>query len=103
MLDEIALQAVESIEEKRKPGRPRKIAPWFAAVAKRMADGTTLRMALMWERIQLDHAEILQLYKNTEFRKMYRLERHLYMLNEYGRKPKTEMERLRKALEKRIA
>jgi hypothetical protein len=34
---------------------------------------------------------------------MYRLERHLYMLNEFGKRPPTEMERLRKALEKRIA
>ena len=89
--------------EKRKPGRPRKFAPWFAAVAKRMADGTTLRMALMWEGLHFAKTEIHALYKNLEFRKMYRLERHLYLLNEYGRKPQTEMDRLRKALEKRIA
>jgi len=86
-----------------KRGRPRKIAPWFAAVTKRMADGTTLRMALMWEGVQLSHADMRLLYKNVEFRRMYRLERHLYMLNEYGKRPQTEMERLRKALEKRIA
>ena len=89
------------IEVKRKPGRPRKIAPWYETVAKRMADGTTLRNALMWERIQLSPEQIRLLYKNVEFRKMYRLERHLYMLNEFGRKPQTEMDRLRKALEKR--
>jgi hypothetical protein len=68
-----------------------------------MADGTTLRHALMWEGLHLSGAEIHALYKNLEFRKMYRLERHLHMLNEYGRKPQTEMDRLRKALEKRIA
>jgi len=87
----------------RKQGRPRKVVPWFAAVAKRMADGTTLRLALMWEGLQLSHAEMRLLYKNVEFRRMYRLERHLYMLNEYGKRPQTEVERLRKALEKRIA
>jgi hypothetical protein len=95
--------AIQQPIQKRKPGRPRKIAPWFATVAKRMADGTTLRMALMWERIQLDRTDMRKLYRNLEFRRMYRLERHLYMLNEYGRKPKTEMERLRKVLERRIA
>jgi hypothetical protein len=68
-----------------------------------MADGTTLRMALTWEGLHFTRPEIHALYKNLEFRKMYRLERHLYMLNEYGRKPQTEMDRLRKALEKRIA
>jgi hypothetical protein len=67
-----------------------------------MADGTTLRRALLWERIELPRSEIRLLYKNVEFRRMYRLERHLYMLNEYGKRPQTEMERLRKALEKRI-
>jgi hypothetical protein len=89
--------------EKRKPGRPRKFAPWFAAVAKRMADGTTLRHALMWEGLHFTNAEIHALYKNLEFRRMYRLERHLYMLNEYGKRPQTEIDRLRKALERRIA
>jgi hypothetical protein len=90
-------------EVKRKPGRPRKIAPWYEAVAKTMANGTTLRMALVWNGIQLTHEQIRLLYKNLEFRRMYRLERHLYMLNEFGKRPQTEMERLRKALEKRIA
>jgi hypothetical protein len=93
----------QPIELKRKPGRPRKIASWFEAVAKRMADGTTLRMALMWEGLKFSDAEIHALYKCAELRRMYRLERHLYMLNDYGRKPQTEMDRLRKALEKRIA
>lgn len=91
------------IKQKRKPGRPRKFAPWFEKVAKTMANGTTLRMALIWNGIQLTPSEIRLLYKNLEFRRMYRLERHLYMLNEFGKRPPTEMERLRKALEKRIA
>jgi hypothetical protein len=63
----------------------------------------SLQARLMWERLHFSDAEIHALYKNLEFRKMYHLERHLYMLNEYGRKPQTEMDRLRKALEKRIA
>ena len=88
--------------EKRKAGRPRKIAPWFAAVAKTMADGTTLPIALMWNRITLSKAERRKLYRNREFRKLYRLERHLYMLNEYGKRPETEMERIRKNFEKQI-
>jgi hypothetical protein len=89
-------------EEKRKAGRPRKIAPWFAAVARTMRDGTTLEMALMWNRITLDKAERRKLYRNREFRKLYRIERQLYMLNEYGKRPLTEMERIRKNLEKQI-
>lgn len=94
---------VEAIEIRRKLGRPRKVAPWFEKVAKRMADGTTLRNALMWEGLKFTDSEIHALYKYAELRRMYHLERHLYMLNEWGRRPKTEMERLRRELEKRIA
>ena len=88
--------------KKRKAGRPRKVALWFAAVAKTMADGTPLKMALIWNRITLDAAERRKLYRNREFRKLYRIERQLYMLNEYGKRPLTEMEAIRRNFEKQI-
>jgi hypothetical protein len=67
-----------------------------------MANGTTLRMALIWNGIQLTPGQIRLLYKNLEFRKMYRLERAMYMYNEFGKRPETELERIRKNLERQI-
>jgi len=89
-------------EVKRKPGRPMKIAPWFTRVAKRMRDGTTLRNALMWERIQLDPSEIRKLYKNVELRRLYQIERQLYMLSDYGKRPLTDEEKFRKTIERSL-
>lgn len=86
-----------------KRGRPRKFAPWFAAVAKTMANGTTLRTALRLNNLALAHREMRLLYKNLEFRKMYRVERHLFMYNEYGKRPQTELERIRKNLARQLS
>jgi hypothetical protein len=36
-------------QSRRKPGRPLTVASWFPAVAKTMADGTTLRTARSWK------------------------------------------------------
>jgi hypothetical protein len=58
---------------KRKPGRPAKFAPWFPAVAKTMANGTSLRNALLWNRIQVE---------------------------EYGKRPQSELEAIRKNFER---
>jgi hypothetical protein len=88
--------------EKRKAGRPRKVAPWFAAVAKTMADGTTLQWALIRNGISLDKAERRKLYRNREFRRLYTIERKLYMMNEYGKRPESEMERIRKSFERQF-
>jgi hypothetical protein len=88
--------------EKRKAGRPRKVAPWFAAVAKTMANGTTLQWALIRNGISLDKAERRKLYRNKEFRRLYTIERNLYMLNEYGKRPESEMERIRKSFERQF-
>jgi hypothetical protein len=90
------------VEVKPKRGRPRKIAPWYEAVAKTMANGTTLRMALLWNRIQLTREQLRLLYKNVEFRRLYRLERAMFMYNEFGKRPPTELERIRKNLERQI-
>jgi hypothetical protein len=87
---------------KRKAGRPRKIAPWFAAVAKTMADGTALQWSLIRNGISLDKAERRKLYRNKEFRRLYTIERNLYMLNEYGKRPQSEMERIRKSFERQF-
>ena len=53
-------------EAKRKPGRPRKIAPWYKTDANTIGDGTTLRMALIWNGIQLTRKQIRLLYKNPK-------------------------------------
>jgi hypothetical protein len=87
---------------KRKAGRPRKIAPWFAAVAKTMANGTTLKWALIRNGISLSDAERRKLYRNREFIRLYTIERNLYMLNEYGKRPESEMERIRKSFERQF-
>jgi len=85
---------------KRKPGRPAKFAPWFPAVAKTMANGTSLRNALMWNHISLNDLEIHNLYKNVEFRRLYKLERHMFMYTEYGKRPQSELEAIRKNFER---
>jgi hypothetical protein len=87
---------------KRKAGRPRKVAPWFTAVAKTMADGTTLQWALIRNGISLGKAERRKLYRNREFRRLYTIERNLYMMNEYGKRPESEMERIRKSFERQF-
>lgn len=89
-------------DAERKPGRPRKYAPWFEKVAQTMRDGTTLEMALVWNGIILSKEERRKLYRNLEFRRLYRLERQLYMYNEYGKRSPTELERIRKNLERQI-
>ena len=89
-----------SAEAKRKPGRPRKIAPWFADVARTMRDGTTLRNALMWNRIMLDDRDMRKLYRNLEFRRLYQIERQLYMLSDYGRRPLTDEAKFRRVMER---
>ena len=85
---------------KRKPGRPRKYAEWMPAVARTMRDGTTLRNALMWNRITLTQREIRLLYKNREFKRLYQIERRLYMLSDYGKRPLSNEENFRKNLER---
>jgi len=87
---------------KRKLGRPRKFASWFPAVAKTMRDGTTLRMALIWNRITLDARGMRKLYRNREFRRLYRIERQLYMLSDYGKRPLTDEQKFRRAIERQI-
>jgi len=102
----INTQVVENVTpatpavEKRKPGRPAKFAPWFPAVAKTMANGTSLRNALLWKRIQVSEREIKNLYKNVEFRRLYKLERHMFMYTEYGKRPQSELEAIRKNFER---
>ena len=85
---------------KRKPGRHRKYAEWFPAVARTMRDGTTLRNALMWNRITLTQREIRLLYKNREFKRLYQIERRLYMLSDYGKRPLSNEENFRKNIER---
>jgi hypothetical protein len=103
----INTQVVEKVTSatpaaKRKPGRPGKFAPWFAAVAKTMGNGTSLRNALMWNRIQVSEREIKNLYKNVEFRRLYKLARHMFMYTEYGKRPQSELEAIRKNFERTL-
>lgn len=54
------------------PGRRRKVAPWFPAVAETMANGTTLREALIRHGILgLTERETQNLYRNVTFKRLY--------------------------------
>jgi hypothetical protein len=71
---------------KRKPGRPRIVASWFPAVAKTMADGTTLATALAINGLRLGPSECRALYRNRTFKAMYQEARRRYLLENWGRK-----------------
>ncbi len=72
--------ALERPHGSRKAGRPRVVASWFPAVARTMADGTPLRLALKRHGITLDKRQIRALYRNEEFKRLYREERFRRML-----------------------
>lgn len=79
-------QVVEKPTTRRKPGRPRIVANWFPAVAKTMADGTTLRTALAINRLALSANEMRSLYRNRTFQGLYQEARRRYLLENWGRK-----------------
>lgn len=70
---------------RRKPGRPLTIASWFPAVAKTMADGTTLRTALAVNRLTLSANEMRSLYRNKTFKGLYQEARRRYLIENWGR------------------
>jgi len=72
--------------KRRKPGRPRIVASWFPAVAKTMADGTTLRTALAMHRLTLSANEMRSLYRNKTFKGLYQEARRRYLIENWGRK-----------------
>jgi hypothetical protein len=73
---------------RRKPGRPRMVASWFPAVARTMADGTTLGMALAINGIKnLSKSETRACYRNRTFQALYREARPVFLAEHYGRKP----------------
>jgi len=80
----------EATEQKphsrRKPGRPRIVASWFPAIAKTMADGTTLRTALAINGLALSANEMRALYRNRTFQGLYQEARRRYLLENWGRK-----------------
>jgi hypothetical protein len=72
---EAVLRAQGTLERqsgRRKRGRPRIVASWFGQLAATMADGTSLRVALQRLGITLDKSQLRALYRNREFRRMYR-------------------------------
>jgi hypothetical protein len=71
--------------KRRKPGRPRIVASWFPAVAKTMADGTTLRTALAMNRLSLSANEMRSLYRNKTFKGLYQEARRRYLIENWGR------------------
>jgi hypothetical protein len=79
--------ALEKSVSKRKPGRPRIIASWFPAVAKTMADGTSLRTALAINRLFLSKKEMRAVYRNTTFKAMYEEARRRFLIEHFGRTP----------------
>jgi len=65
---------------RRKPGRPRVLAPWFQAVARAMADGTPLRQALSICGIYgLTPKQLRSLYRNRTFQTLYREARRKWL------------------------
>ncbi len=84
---------------RRKPGRPPVRATWFEAVARSMSDGTPLRDALKKHGITLDKHQIRALYRNEEFRKLYREARHSHQHSDlYFKKRLSREERFRRTL-----
>jgi hypothetical protein len=71
----------------RKPGRPRIVASWFEKVAITMADGTSLKAALVMNGLKLSKSEVRACYRNKTFQAMYQETRRRYMAENYGRKP----------------
>jgi hypothetical protein len=71
----------------RKPGRPRIVASWFEKVANTMADGTSLKAALVINRLTLSKGEIRACYRNKTLQAMYQATRSRYRNENYGRKP----------------
>jgi hypothetical protein len=78
---------LENKSGRRKPGRPRIIASWFPAVAKTMADGTSLRTALAINRLYLSETEMRALYRNVTFKAMYQEARRRFLIEHFGRRP----------------
>lgn len=78
---------VEQPPKRRKAGRPRIVPIWFPAVAKTMADGTTLRTALAINRLSLSKREIRACYRNRTFQELYREARRRFLIQHYGRRP----------------
>lgn len=67
-------------EHPRKPGRPRVLASWMAAVANVMSDGTTLRQALSRCGIYgLTPKQIRSLYRNRAFQALYKEARRKWL------------------------
>jgi hypothetical protein len=80
---------------KRKAGRPPVIAPWFQAVATRMADGTPLREALALCGIYgLTSNQIRSLYRNRAFQALYTEARRKF-LSDYGRRSPQSLRKMR--------
>ena len=70
--------------KRRKSGRPRIIASWFPAVAKTMADGTTLRTALAINGLSLRANEMRALYRNRAFQALYQQARRRFLIENWG-------------------
>jgi len=98
---EPVLREQETLERKpgvRRRGRPRIIAKWFERVARAMADGTSLRIALRrCDVTNLDRKQIRALYRNEEFRRMYQEARRKYG-RDYYFKRQTREELFRRGL-----
>ena len=76
-------------EHPRKPGRPRVLAPWFQALATRMADGTPMRKALASLGIHLSQREMRALYRNRALTAMRQEARQKWQ-HEWGIRPRTK-------------
>lgn len=78
----------------RKPGRPRIIASFYPALARVMADQTSLPKALRILGIHLDQRQVRALYRSREFKKMYKEARRQF-LSDYGKRPNQQLRKMR--------
>ncbi|HSY33918.1 MAG TPA: hypothetical protein VLA42_18200 [Verrucomicrobiae bacterium] len=92
-------EAVETVAKRKcnRGGRPRKFEVWFPRVARTMGDGTTLPRALAANGIVLSPRAIKLLWKSRGFRRLYKIERYLYL-----HKDSNNLEALRKFASERI-
>lgn len=76
---DVAPPAKPSKGGKHAGGRPRRVAPWFEAVAHAMRDGTPVRVALVRCGIRLTKREIESLYRLKAFKVLYQRERREHL------------------------
>ena len=82
----------------RKAGRPRIVASFYPALARVMADQTSLPKALRILGLHLDKRQIRALYRSREFKEMYQEARREF-LADYGKRSTQQLRKMRQYAE----